>query len=148
MSADEVLSEVYTTLDHYIDTARDLTPIWDEVGRVWAVRQSEVFASRGYERWAPLKANTILRKRREGEPTAILVSTGALKNQVTRPTPRNEGPHFAVYGPQTGADIAYAKYHLHGNGVPQRNPVPKFRPHEFKKFIEVIRRYMSETRPN
>jgi hypothetical protein len=104
--------------------------MWDGVGQVWAERQRKVFATASFGRWAPLKYETIMDKRRMGRDSSPLVRTGMLRNEVSSPTPRSSSPHFVILGPQRGAVIEYAKYHLHGNGVPQRNPVPRFSPAE------------------
>ena len=129
-------------LDDLIDAAGDLSPAWPSVAEVWQQRQQKIFATGSNGRWAPLKAATILKKRREGATTEPLIHTGSLLREVSSTTPRAQGAHFVVLGPQKGAVIDYAKHHLRGNGVPQRNPVPRFTPTERKRLLEKIREHM------
>ena len=128
-------------LDDVADAVSNLEGAWPAVAEVWAARQQRVFATDSSGRWAPLKAVTILRKQREGSPLATLRESSLLMHEVTSTTPRSSGAHFVVLGPQRGAGIEYAKFHLRGSGVPQRNPVPRLTGPERTEFIETIRDY-------
>lgn len=123
------------------DAVANLDNVWPVLGEVWAARQKRVFDTDSFGRWTPLKAATILDKQRSGVTTDTLVHTGMLRNEVTNPVPRASSPYFVVFGPQRGAVIEYARFHLHGNGVPQRNPVPRLTGPERTEFIETIRDY-------
>jgi hypothetical protein len=138
------LDDLIATVERVADYAQDLRPVWPEIGRLWAERQANVFATGGLGKWAPLRAETILDKRRMGQPAATLVATDTLRGELTSATPRSEGPRFVVFGPSRGAPISYARWHMHGNGVPQRNPVPRFQPGEKEAMILALRRFMFE----
>lgn len=125
--------------------ARDFRLAWPEVGIVWQQRQEKIFRTGSLGRWAPLAAQTILRKRRSaiGDPTEILVSSGMLRDDLTRPEPRNSGPGYAVYGPPSGAiSPTYAKYHVTGQGNPQRHPVPRFTTNEKQEIVAKMRKFV------
>lgn len=134
-----VEERVSDVLDGVIDAVQDLSDAWPAVGEVFAERQRGIFATGSNGRWATLAASTILRKRRLGQPATTLVATGSLLAAVSSATPRASGPRFAVYGPPKGADLSFAKHHIRGNGVPQRNPVPRLTPIERKRMVEAIR---------
>ncbi len=121
------------------DAVSNLEGAWPHVGEIWQARQTKVFDTESFGRWAPLKAATIMKKRKAGVTTDTLVQSGMLRNEVSSPTPRSSGPAFVVLGPARGSVIEYAKFHLHGNGVPQRNPVPRLTGPERKNFIDAIR---------
>jgi hypothetical protein len=123
------------------DAVKNLENVWPILGEVWAARQQRIFETDSFGRWAPLKAATILKKRRHAITTDTLVQSGMLRGEVSNPVPRSSGPYFVVFGPQRGTVIEYAKFHLHGNGVPQRNPVPRLTGPERTEFIETIRDY-------
>ncbi|MBI1377248.1 MAG: hypothetical protein GC157_07180 [Frankiales bacterium] len=125
-------------LDDLIDAASDLSPAWPEIGKVWSDREERVFATGSFGRWAPLKVVTVLQKLRDGATSEPLVHTGILKHELTSATPRSQGPRFAVYGPARGAVIDYAKFHVRGQGVPQRHPVPRLTPTERRRMVEKI----------
>ena len=127
------------------DIAEDYRLGWPEIGQVWAERQREIFATGSLGRWSPLAAQTIIRKRQSavGNPAEILVDTGVLRDDLTRPEPRNSGPRFAVYGPPAGASSpAYARYHVTGSGNPQRHPVPRFSPSERQRVVAMMRKFV------
>jgi phage gpG-like protein len=131
--------QLQARLEDLAALAEDSSPMWDAVGQVWAERQRQVFATASFGRWTPLKYATILDKRRMGRSSDPLVRTGVLREEVSSPRPRASSPHFVILGPQRGAAIEYARYHLHGNGVPQRNPVPRFSPAERTQLIDALR---------
>ena len=127
------------------ELAEDFSLGWPEIGQVWAQRQREVFATGSSGRWAPLAAQTILKQRASavGDPTAILVDTGLLRDDLTRPEPRSSGPRFAVYGPPTGSiSPYYARFHVNGSGNPQRHPVPRFSPSERQRVAGMMRQFV------
>ena len=123
------------------DAVSNLENVWPVLGEMWSFRQKRVFETDSFGRWKPLKAATILDKRHAGVTTDTLVRTGTLRSEVSNPVPRSSSPNFVVFGPQKGAVIEYARFHLHGNGVPQRNPVPRLTGPERTEFIETIRDY-------
>lgn len=129
-------------LDELADAASDLSPVWPEIGKLWAEREDRVFATGSFGRWAPLKAVTVLQKVREGATTEPLVRTGILKYEVSQETPRSQGTHFVVFGPARAAVIDYAKFHMRGQGVPQRHPVPRLAPTERRRMVEKIRDHL------
>lgn len=129
------------------DLARDFRLAWPEVGKIWKDRQEKIFRTGSLGRWSPLAAQTILRKRASavGDPTQILVDTGTLRDDLTRVEPRNSGPGYAVYGPPAGSvSPSYAKYHVTGQGNPQRHPVPRFTTNEKQEIVAQMRRFVRE----
>lgn len=122
--------------------ARDLSGAWPDIGKVWAARQRKIFETESLGRWKPLAVTTILRKRREGIVADTLVETGTLRRELSREVPRSQGARFAVFGPSQGAPIDYVKHHTRGEGVPQRNPVPRLAPAEHRTIVDLIREHM------
>lgn len=125
------------------ELARDFRLAWPEVGKIWAERQQHIFATGSLGRWTPLASRTILKKRREhvADPAAILVDSGDLKKDLTRTEPRSSGPGFAVFGPPTGSvSPTYAKFHVLGQGGPQRHPVPRFTTGEKQSIVAKMRK--------
>lgn len=139
MKGQTASSSMAETLDDLAAAVSNLEGVWPHIGEIWHARQNKIFETGSLGRWAPLKADTIIKKRREGATTEPLIHTGSLLHEVSSTTPRAQGPHFVVFGPQKGAAIDYATHHLRGNGVPQRNPVPRFTPAERKNCIDAIR---------
>lgn len=129
-------------LDQLVDAASDLSPVWPAVARVWAERQTTIFNTASLGRWAPLRASTIIAKRRDGATTEPLIHTATLLRAVTSETPRASSPHFVVFGPPRGEAIDYAKFHMKGMGVPQRHPVPRFTPIERRRMVEKISEHL------
>lgn len=103
----------------------DLTGVWDRVGQHYADRQRRLFTSGVRRQWAPLKPQTVLRKRREGfAGRGVLVRTGALMAAATNPKPLTVSKRYAVFGIR-GYDGRVAKWHRKGtSSMPARNPVP------------------------
>lgn len=130
------------TLEDIEAAAADLTAAWVNIGKVWAEREANVFATSSFGRWAPLSRASILRKRREHLAPDLMVETGTLRRELTRELPRAQGPHFAVFGPARAAALDYLKYHLKGQGTPQRNPAPKLAPMEHDTVVQLIRAHM------
>ena len=129
------------------DLARDFRLAWPEVGKIWKDRQEKIFRTGSLGRWSPLAAQTILRKRQSaiGDPTQILVASGTLRDDLTRAEPRNSGPGYAVYGPPAGSvSPSYARYHVTGQGNPQRHPVPRFTTGEKQAIVAKMRRFVRE----
>lgn len=137
-------SAYLAAIDEFIEKASDLRGAWPEVGKVWAEREKSVFETGSFGRWAPLKSATILDKQKSGLGTTPMIETGSLIHGVTNPTPSESGPLYAVFGPG-GSAPDYAKYHLNGRGVPQRNPVPKLTPTERKRFVEKVAKHLGMT---
>ncbi len=129
-------------IDHLIARTGSLSEAWPEIGKVFAQRQDEVFATNSFGRWAPLRARTVILKREEGFSTDTLVRSGLLKRELTSAIPRSQGDFFVVLGPSHESDIGYVKFHLKGNGVPQRNPVPRLRPVERTNMLKKLRDYI------
>lgn len=113
----------------------------DALGSTWAQRESTIFDTGSYGRWRPLKADTILRKRREGKPLKILVREQTLRGELTKTEPRAEGARFVVFGPHNFAAIQYVKHHIResGHGKATRNPVPQLLARERTVFMEILR---------
>jgi len=129
-------------LNQLVDAASDLSPVWPAIAKVWAERQSKIFATGSNGRWAPLRAATVIKKQRGGLSTEPLIETRTLVKAVTSETPRSSSPHFVVFGPQRGEAIDYVKFHMRGMGNPQRHPVPRFTPMERKRMIEKISEHL------
>lgn len=124
----------------------DFSPAWAEIGGLIATREQGVFAeTRGGagRRWPMLRADTVIRKRREGFSTAPMVRTGSLLRELTNATPRKSSPSFAIWGPQD-ADVAQVGVrHKRGQGnAPQRDPAPPIRPKEADTYIAVMRKHV------
>lgn len=130
---------VMDMLDRVIDRSADWSSSWESVGReFWAARERRIFETGNFGRWAPLKFRTLKAKKREGASDLTLVRTGTIFRQITTPTPKASSGRFAVYGPI--APAPYAKFHVKGRGVPQRNPVPKLSVAERVSIIRILRR--------
>lgn len=129
---DDVLGDI-------IGAVSNLEGAWPQVGEIWHKRQTKIFETGSNGRWAPLRVSTILRKRHDSISPDTLVETGTLRAEVSSPAPRSSGAHFVVLGPSRGAAIDYAKFHLRGSGVPQRNPVPRLGGPERVNLIDAIR---------
>jgi hypothetical protein len=136
-----VASTMEDVLTDVADAVSNLDNVWPVLGEMWAFRQREIFRTNSHGRWAPLKASTMIRKQHEGATLDTLVSSGIMRGHLSSPVPRSQGQFFVVFGPPSGAGIEYAKFHLKGNGVPQRNPVPRLTGPERSEFIETIRDY-------
>jgi hypothetical protein len=127
-------------LDELSGAAEDLRPVWPEVGEVFAERQEKVFSTGSFGRWSPLKAETMIKKAKTSiSASTILVDSGMLRKAATDPTVINSSPASAEFGVRPG-DLSrlYAVYHVRGQGVPQRQPVPKMTPTERRRLIEKI----------
>lgn len=128
-------------LGDIIAAVSNLDGAWTHIGEIWAARERKVFETGSFGRWAPLATSTLVDKRRTAISTETLVQTGTLLHALTQTTPRAKGAGFVVFGPPPGADIAHARFHVRGMGVPQRQPVPRFTPAERKNIIDAIRDY-------
>lgn len=133
-------------LDDLADAASDLRPIWPEVGAVFAERQRMIFATNSEGRWAPLTAATLIRKAQTSiNPSAILVDTGLLRDTATSPRAITSSASEAEFGVPSGHPVRqYTVHHIRGNGVPQRSPLPKYRPGERAALVRIIRRRLQE----
>lgn len=145
-AAESQADAISKQLDDLVHVTEDMREIWPEVGQVFAERQQMIFATGSEGRWAPLKAATMMKKAGTSiSPSTILVHSGLLRDQATAPTPINAQPQSVEFGVPAGHPVrAYAKYHVSGTGVPQRNPIPKFRPGERRGLINVIRRRLQK----
>lgn len=126
--------------------AADFSDAWAEIGTMVADRERQVFAeTRGGagRRWRPLKADTILRKRRQGFQTAPMIRTGSLLAELTNAKPVAEGRGFAVWGPRNSEIAHVGVRHKRGQGnAPQRDPAPPMRPREAASFLDIMRRHV------
>lgn len=126
--------------------AADFSGAWAEIGFMIADRERKVFAetrSGAGRRWRPLKAETILRKRRMGLSTAPMVRTGSLLAELTNAKPVAEGRGFAVWGPRNSEIAHVGVRHKRGQGnAPQRDPAPPIRPREAESFLNIMRRHV------
>jgi hypothetical protein len=129
-------------LDELTKITEDLRPIWPEVGQVFSERQRTIFATGSRGRWAPLAASTLMKKASTSlSPSTILVHSGLLRDAATNPNPINAREQSAEFGVPAGdPSRAYTDYHVKGNGVPQRNPLPKLTPIERRDLIAIIRK--------
>lgn len=114
------------------DRARDLTPVWPYVVRVFREIVAKAFASEGASTgapWAPLAESTQADRRRHGFPPAhpILRRTGALMRALTI----GDGAYVST-SPTTmrylisEQDVPYFKYHQSRRPrtrLPRRAPV-------------------------
>jgi hypothetical protein len=133
-------------LDELVKITEDLRPIWPEVGRAFGERQDEIFRTGSRGRWAPLAASTLIKKAGTSiSPSSILVHSGLLKDAASNANPINARQQSVEFGVPAGdPSRVYARYHIKGNGVPQRNPLPKFTPTERSTLIKIIRRRIGE----
>jgi hypothetical protein len=129
-------------LDDLIKAGEDMRPIWPEVGQVFAERQQRIFATGSLGRWAPLAASTLMKKQSTSiRPSAILVETGTLLRAATSPKAHKATQSTAEYGVPSGDPVRdYTQHHIRGNGVPQRQPVPRLLPIERRDMIAIIRK--------
>jgi phage gpG-like protein len=133
-------------LDELVQITEDLRPIWPEVGQAFAERQRTIFATGSRGRWAPLAASTLMKKAKTSiSPSTILVDSGLLRDAATNANPINAREQSAEFGvPAADPSRAYSQYHIKGNGVPQRNPLPKFTPIERRDLINIIRKRLQK----
>ncbi len=116
----------------------DLSPVWPLLGKLWAARQETVFASNGLGRWAPISRRAML------DGSEPLVSSGIMRDGLTRAAPRGSGKRFAAYGPPHGARDVMNPAVLHTVGtkhMPKRPPVPGLRAAERRAWVEAIRTF-------
>lgn len=133
------IAEVEEKLDKAAEATRNMTPIWDELGRVFSEHQRNIFAS-GFD-WAPLAASTVAKKGN----AQILVETGSLMQGATNPIPVTSGPLFATFGvPQGHPSRAYAHWHYRGAGVPLRDPVPELPPPLRVEFLAEVQKRIGQ----
>lgn len=133
-------------LDDLIKAGEDMRPIWPEVGAVFAERQERIFRTGSNGRWAPLAAVTMIKKSKTSiSPSTILVETGLLRDAASSPQTIKEAEQSAEWGVPSGDPVRqYAQYHIRGNGVPQRKPVPKMTPTERRDMIAIIRKRLKK----
>lgn len=129
-------------LDDLIKAGEDMRPIWPEVGQVFAERQETIFRTGSRGRWAPLAASTLMKKSGTSiSPSTILVDTGLLRDAASSPAARKATESSAEFGvPAADPVRLYAQYHIRGNGVPQRQPVPRLLPIERRDMVAIIRK--------
>jgi hypothetical protein len=129
-------------LDDLTRITEDLRPIWPEVAQAFAERQRSIFATGSRGRWAPLAASTMMKKSGTSlSPSTILVHSGLLRDAATNANPINPREQSVEFGVPAGdPSRAYAQYHVKGNGVPQRNPLPKLLPAERRDLIGIVRK--------
>lgn len=136
-------------LDELSGAAEDLRPVWPEVGAVFAERQQKIFSTGSLGRWAPLKAETMIKKAKTSiSPSTILVDSGLLRETASAPDVINSRPDSAEFGVRAGHPVRiYAKYHVSGQGVPQRHPIPKMTPTERRRLIEKVQDHIRKALP-
>lgn len=135
------LAPAERTIMEMVGAAEDWREVWPEVGEWYASRERRVFETNSYNRWAPLRAATLVKKAREGHPRAVLVETGSLLRMVGSNAPRKAEPRFAIFGEPMGSTPTskYGLFHATGRGVPQRNPIPNLTSAERVTVMRVLR---------
>lgn len=137
------LDQVLAEIGKLQGAASDLTPVWPIIGRLWADRERQVFATNGLGKWPMLSAATILRK---GSSTP-LVDKGSLLGALGNADPRYASDSEAVFGPPKSAKAATREGGRHARGtvwMPARNPVPRLRAAERRAWVEAIRIHLSK----
>lgn len=139
------MSDVLDKLTELAEIAGDLTPAWDELGRLWESRQKDVFASDGFNSWSGFTAEIVDR----GHP---LVDEGVMREGMVDATPRYSDEHMVVFGPPKGNPRVSAVATLNtvghadrgGTRVPARPVVPPLRAAERRRWLEVIDRHLKK----
>lgn len=91
--------------------------------------------------WPPLKASTVLDRRRKGfPPRPILVRTGRLKRSAT--LPGSESVFRSTNDSVTvGTSVSYARFHRTGTRhLPRRDPF-RFAREQLQRVLDVFRRW-------
>ena len=135
------LDDVEKRLDTLGDAADDLTPVWPEIGKLWAGRQRTVFASNGLGRWAPEAAVTL---RSNQSP---LVDTGVMRAGLDNAAPIWSRKKGAAWGGDRGDRRVYniAVFHAYGTSrMPQRLPVPPLRAAERRAWAGLVGKHLNK----
>jgi hypothetical protein len=133
------LEQVEARLDKVAHAADDLTPVWPEIGRLWASRQNTVFASNGLGRWAPRAAVTI----RYGQ--SPLVDTGVMREGLDNANPIWSKKRGAAWGASKhdARVMNVAVWMSSGTSrIPPRQPVPPLRGAERKAWFGLVVKHM------
>lgn len=119
----EVLSrQILRKADHVKDFRPAFRRIRDRL-RAVAKRQFQTEGGYGSGGWPPLAAATIERKRALGQPSRILVATGALRDSLEG-TGAGHTERFGSHEMHWGSTIPYGKYHMTGTKrMPRRQPM-------------------------
>lgn len=136
-------------LDRLTDLARaasDVTPAWDELGRMWERRQGQVFDTANGGRWPGFAVSTM----REHE--SPLVDEGVMEAGMTSARPRFSSRHMVAFGPPKGNRRVQAVATLNtvghrsrgGSRVPERPVVPSLSVSERRAWIAVIDRHIRD----
>lgn len=144
----EVLVGMGDVLDKLTDLANaagDVSPAWGALGRLWARRQGDVFATSGWGKWSGFSVEVVER----GSP---LDDEGVMREGMTDAAPRYSDKHMVVFGPPKGERRVQAVATLNTVGhksrgssrVPARPVVPPLRATERRQWIELIDDHIRE----
>ena len=131
--------DVEARLDKVARAADDISPVWPEVGRLWAGRQNTVFASNGLGRW-PIEAAVTLRSNQ-----SPLVDTGVMRQGLTAANPIWDTKRGAAWGaPKSDRRVFnVAVFHAYGTSrMPARPPVPRLRSAERKAWLGLVGKHL------
>ena len=140
------LPEVKARLDRVAAAADDLSPVWSELGRLFADRQRTVFATNGLgDKWAAPAASTIR------EHQSPLVDTGVMRSGLIESGAIWARKLGAAWGAQKAdkrvMNIAVLNTVGHKSRgatmVPPRVVVPRLRAAERRAWVGVVRDYMA-----
>lgn len=145
----EALVGMGDVLDRLTDLARaagDVSPAWSELGDLWEQRQNDVFATDGFGSWGQFALSTM------AAHESPLVDEAVMRRGMTSARPRYSDKHMVVFGAPKGdkrvSSIATLNSVGHadrgGTQVPARVVVPKLRPHERRRWLEVIEHHIAE----
>ena len=133
------MAEVLDRLTDLSDAASDLSPTWDELGRLWAGRMDDVFDSAGNGRWTGFAPSTI------AEHESPLVDEGVMRDGLTRTHPRYSDEMKVAFGPpkhsrrvQGVATLNTVGHRRGSKMVPPRPVVPPLSAGERRQWLGVI----------
>lgn len=136
IAVDSNTVDIEQLLDKVESRARNLMPVWDEVGAWFSSRQKTIFATQNYGTWAPLSPRT--------KSKGVLVRSGKLRREATKATPIMASPTSAIFGVKIGGPGYYGLFHAEGSGVPVRPPVPTLRGSESAEIVDVLTKYLTK----
>lgn len=138
------MGEVLDKLTELAEACGDMTPAWDELGRMWERRQEGVFASPQSYGWVGFAASTLR------EHQSPLVDEGIMRAGMTLAAPRYSDKQMVAFGApkknrrvQNVATLNTVGHRDRGGSmVRQRVVVPKLSSRERADWIEVIDKHI------
>lgn len=133
------MGDVLDRLTDLAEIVGDLSPAWDELGRLWVRHMTDVFDSANGGQWQGFAPSTI------AEHQSPLVDEGIMREGMIDSRPRYNDEHMVVFGPPKGrprvTHVATLNTVGHRRGstqVPPRPVVPRLSSGERRQWLGVI----------